>query len=130
MMAHVLLPETASMKNRRVGLWLIGAWGGVSATAVLGLAAWKRGLADGTSMVTALPLFDGLDLDGPDAFVVGGHDIRKSSFLAAVKDLHKRSNVFDSTLIDASQPQLEEWAANVRPGTILNSGAALSKMAD
>jgi len=118
------------MKNRRVGLWLIGAWGGVSATAVLGLAAWKRNLTDGTSMVTMLPLFDALDLDGPDAFVVGGHDIRQSSFVDAVQDLHRRSNVFDASLIDACKPQLEEWGANVRPGTILNAGAAIAKLAD
>ena len=52
------------MNERRVGIWLIGAAGGVGTTAVLGLAAQRQGLCDATSMVTALPLFDGLDLDG------------------------------------------------------------------
>ena len=53
------------MSNRRVGLWLIGAFGGVGTTATLGLAALTRGVADTTSLVTALPLFDNVDLDQP-----------------------------------------------------------------
>src|SRR5271168_5416386 len=110
------------MNTRRVGLWLIGALGGVAGTAVLGLAAWRKGLMDGTSMTTTMPLFDDLDLDGPGNFVVGGHDIRRSSFAGSADELRRRSNVFDPALIDACRPQLEEWNANVRPGTILNAG--------
>ena len=65
------------MSQRRVGLWLIGAVGGVSSTAALGLSALSRKLTDTTSLVTATPLFDGLDLDDFDQFVIGGHDIRR-----------------------------------------------------
>src|SRR4029077_11204549 len=53
------------MSEQRVGLWLIGACGGVGTTAALGLSALARGLIDGTSLVTALPTFDALDLDRP-----------------------------------------------------------------
>src|SRR3954453_19185139 len=53
----------AFMSERRVGLWFIGALGGVSSTAALGVAPLSRGLIDTTSLVTATPLFDGLDLD-------------------------------------------------------------------
>src|SRR5438094_1983421 len=91
----VSLGKAISMSVRRVGLWLVGAFGGVGGTAALGLAALGRGLIDTTALVTALPLFEGLDLDSPEQFVVGGHDIRKSSFPQAVADLHERSNVFD-----------------------------------
>ena len=42
------------MSNRRVGLWLIGSFGGVATTAALGLSALSRGLTDDTSLVTAL----------------------------------------------------------------------------
>jgi myo-inositol-1-phosphate synthase len=118
------------MNNRRVGLWLIGAHGGVAGTAVLGLAAWRLGLMDGTGLTTTMPLFDGVDLDGPGSFVVGGHDVRRSSFIGSVQELRQRSNVFDSAMIEACRPQLEEWNANVRPGTILNAGAAIAKLAD
>jgi myo-inositol-1-phosphate synthase len=117
-------------EHRRIGLWLIGAFGGVGTTAALGLAALRRGLMDTTSLVTALPLFDGLDLDGPAEFVVGGHDIRRTSYRQSVSDFQKRANVFDRDLTDACLPDLDAWGQNVRPGTVLNTGPTISKLAD
>ncbi len=116
--------------NRRVGLWLIGALGGVGTTAALGLAALKRNLIDPTSLVTALPLFDSLGLDAFGEFVVGGHDIRRSSYRQAVQELHQRSNVFDSAVIEGCQDDLAAWSANVRPGTVLNAGSTIRGLAD
>jgi myo-inositol-1-phosphate synthase len=118
------------MSNRRVGLWLVGACGGVGTTATLGLAALARGLTDTTSLVTALPLFDGLDLDGPPNFVVGGHEIRHAGFRATAAELHQRSNVFDENLLSACQEQLAAWEENVRPGTLLGSGPTIARLAD
>jgi myo-inositol-1-phosphate synthase len=118
------------MSQRRVGLWLIGAVGGVCSTAVLGLSALSRKLTDTTSLVTATPIFDGLDLDDFDQFVIGGHDIRKSNYVEAVRDLNQRSNVFNEALIQACKPDLDKWSANVRPGTVLGSGPTITKLAD
>jgi myo-inositol-1-phosphate synthase len=118
------------MSQRRVGLWLIGALGGVSSTAAIGISALSRKLTDSTSLVTATPLFDGVDLDGFDQFVVGGHDIRRSSLVDAVRDLHQRSNVFHEALIQGCKPDLEAWSANVRPGTVLGAGPTISRLAD
>jgi myo-inositol-1-phosphate synthase len=118
------------MNERRVGLWLIGAFGGVGTTAVLGLAALRRGLMDTTGLVTALPLFDGIDLDHPDQFVVGGHDIRRTSYRQAVQDLRDRSGIFDAALAEACLPDLAAWGENVRPGTVLNAGATIARLAD
>jgi myo-inositol-1-phosphate synthase len=111
-------------------LWLIGACGGVGSTAALGLAALSRGLTDTTSLVTALPLFDRLDLDEPAQFVVGGHEVRRTCFAQTVKELHQRSNVFDEGLIAACLPELDKWSANVRPGTVLNAGPTIARLAD
>ncbi len=118
------------MTERRVGLWLIGAFGGVGTTAVLGLAALRRNRTDGTSLVTALPLFDGVDLDHPDQFVVGGHDVRRTSYLQSVTGLHQRSNIFDAGVIEDCRPDLDAWTANVRPGTVLNAGPTIARLAD
>jgi myo-inositol-1-phosphate synthase len=118
------------MNERRVGLWLIGAFGGVGTTAVLGLAALRRGLMDATGLVTALPLFDGIDLDHPNQFVIGGHDIRRTSYRQAVQDLRDRSGIFDAALAEACLPDLADWAENVRPGTVLNAGATIARLAD
>jgi myo-inositol-1-phosphate synthase len=122
--------NNTEMSERRVGLWLIGALGGVGSTAVLGLAALRRKLADSTAMVTALPQFDALGLDEPVQFVVGGHDIRRGTFRQAVDELHQKSSVFEQSWIETCQPDLEQWTANVRPGTVLNAGATIARLAD
>src|SRR4051812_21870745 len=118
------------MAQRRVGLWLIGACGGVGSTTALGLAALARGLTPSTGLVTALPRFGGLDLDEPAAFVVGGHDIRRASLLSAVRELHARSNVLDARTIEACAGDLETWSANLRPGVAYRPNAVIAALAD
>jgi myo-inositol-1-phosphate synthase len=102
----------------------------VGTTAALGLAALSRGVIDSTSLVTALPLFDLIDLDEPAQFVVGGHEIREAGFRQTVRELQKRSNIFEPAIADACQEDLERWEANLRPGTLLNCGATISHLAD
>jgi myo-inositol-1-phosphate synthase len=118
------------MSERRVGLWMIGAFGGVGTTVALGMAALRRGLIDSTGLVTALPLFDGVDLDQPTQFVLGGHDIRRTSYRQAVRSLQQRSNIFEPAVTETCLPDLDEWAANVRPGTVLNAGETIARLAD
>ncbi len=118
------------MSERRVGLWLIGACGGVGTTAALGLAALGRGVSDSISLVTALPLFGPLHLDEPAQFVVGGHEIRRSGFRQTVRELQRRSNIFEPAVADACQEDLERWESNLRPGILLNSDPAIARLAD
>src|SRR6187200_213839 len=118
------------MSQRQVGIWFIGAFGGVASTATLGLAALKRGLRNEVGMVTGLPGFANLDLDQPGRFVVGGHDIRQGNYRDSVNDLHRRSNVFDHDLIQACGPDLDAWSKNVRPGTVYNAGETIEELAD
>ena len=118
------------MVQRRIGLWFIGACGGVASTTALGLAALKRGLTSTTGVVTALPQFARLDLDEPASFVIGGHDIRQATLLSAVRELHTRSNVFDERVIAACAEDLETWSANIRPGVIYRPNPAITALSD
>jgi len=118
------------MSERRVGLWMIGAFGGVGTTVAMGMAALRRGLIDNTSLVTAVHLFAGIDIDQPNQFVLGGHDVRRTGYREAVEELHERSNLFDRGLTEACLPELDQWSQNVRPGTVLNAGATIAKLAD
>jgi myo-inositol-1-phosphate synthase len=118
------------MTKRRIGLWLIGACGGVGTTVALGLAALARGVRDTTGLVTALPLFDGLNLDAPADFFVGGHDIRRTSFLTTVTEFQERSNIFPTALVEPCRATLEAWNGNIRPGTVLQAGETIAGMAD
>jgi myo-inositol-1-phosphate synthase len=118
------------MAERRIGLWFIGACGGVASTTSLGLAALARGLTSTTGLVTALPQIAALDLEEPGSFVVGGHDIRQATLLSAVRELHARSNVFDERLISACANDLETWSGNIRPGIIYRPNSAITSLSD
>ncbi|MBA4064035.1 MAG: myo-inositol-1-phosphate synthase [Isosphaera sp.] len=118
------------MPERRVGLWFIGAGGGVASTSALGLAALARGLTPRTGLVTALPALAGLDLDDPADFVLGGHDIRQADFATGVGELHARSGVFDTATLQACAEDLKRWSRNVRPGVVYNPNPAITALSD
>ncbi len=118
------------MADRRVGIWLIGAFGGVGTTTAVGLAALARGLTSSVGLVTELPAFANTDFDAPANFIVGGHDIRQTTFSAAARELLDRSNVFSHALLAAIESTLDSWSKNVRPGVIYHANAAIASMAD
>ncbi len=118
------------MTPRRIGLWLIGACGGVASTVALGLAAWAKRLIEPTGIVTALPPFAALDLDPPEWFVVGGHEVRRATFASAVRELHERSRVFDERLLAACYTELEQWSAHIRPGILYQPNPTLQRLSD
>ena len=66
-------------------------------------------------MVTGLPLFTHVDLDPLISFVVGGHDIRQTTFGQTVRELNERSNIFTLRQIEGCTEDLDAWTANVRP---------------
>jgi myo-inositol-1-phosphate synthase len=117
------------MAKRKVGVWLIGAWGGVATTVVVGLAALRKGLTDTTGLVTSLPPFAGLDLMNWDEVVVGGHEIRETTYLAEARVLIEKSHVFNEKTLTAISSQLAKFDANVRPGTLVNVGAKIESLA-
>jgi myo-inositol-1-phosphate synthase len=116
--------------SSRVGLWLIGAYGGVGTCVALGLSALRHQQIDSTGLVTALPFFERQGLNSPDQFVLGGHEIRKSHFLKTIDDFQLRSGIFDDALVNACAEDLNNWAKDVRPGTIINSGETIRGLTD
>ncbi|GAC1464758.1 MAG: hypothetical protein NVSMB9_03770 [Isosphaeraceae bacterium] len=118
------------MTHRRIGLWLVGAFGGVGTTITIGLSALSRGLTKTTGLVTALPVFGELGLPALSDFVVGGHDIRNTSFLESADEFRKNSGVLDADLIAACRDDLAAASERVRPGTKLGSGSAIGKLGD
>jgi myo-inositol-1-phosphate synthase len=117
------------MMGRRIGLWLVGAYGGVGTALTLGLAALARGLSDQTGLVTALPEFAGLPLAQPEEFVVGGHEIRQTDFATSAEEFRQASGVFDTGWIAACRDELAVASARVRPGPWLGLSRAVSRLA-
>jgi myo-inositol-1-phosphate synthase len=118
------------MTRRRVGIWLVGAFGGVGTTITLGLAALARGLADRTGLVTALPAFRDLPLPEPGDFVVGGHEIRLTDFAASAEEFRRGSGVLDPKWIEACRSELSSASARVKPAPHLGLSSVVSGLAD
>jgi len=116
------------MTGHRVGLWLVGAFGGVGTTITLGLSAMVRGLVDRTGLVTELPLFQGLPLPDLGSFVIGGHDIRASSFMESAEEFRRSSGVYEADWIAACREDLAGATARVRPGTLFGAGRTISNL--
>jgi myo-inositol-1-phosphate synthase len=116
------------MSGHRVGLWLVGAFGGVGTTIVLGLAAMARGLVARTGLVTELDLFRGLPLPEPGDFVIGGHDIRRTSYQESAEEFRRNSGVYQPEWIAACAEELAAATARVRPGTSFGSGPAVAQL--
>jgi len=89
-----------------------------------------RGLVDRTGLVSELPLFAGLDLVEPGDFVIGGHDIRHTSFAESAEEFRNNSGVFDREWIGACSEELAAATARVRLGTPFGSGRAIARLAD
>jgi myo-inositol-1-phosphate synthase len=117
------------MSSPRVGIWFIGARGGVAATATIGLIALQRQLSGSIGLVSALPPFAQLDLPDWNSFVVGGHDIRDGTLFDSVNRLRTDSRVLEAALVDACQDEITAIDERIRTGTLANCGATIASLA-
>ncbi|MEM0215292.1 MAG: inositol-3-phosphate synthase [Archaeoglobaceae archaeon] len=105
-------------------LWMIGAYGIVSTTAMAGAKAIENGLVDKTGLVTALPYFKLLDEVVPFEFDFGGHEIRMlPNAFVALKEHWDQNKHFEYELLEKVQKDLSEIVA--KKGTALNCGSGL-----
>ena len=118
------------MAEDKIGLWLVGARGGVATSTILGLLALRNKLTSSTGLVSALPTFEGLPLPAWDQFVIGGHEIRVTTLPEEALRLHRESRLFDAQLLDATRTELEEVDTRIRAGTLSNVGETIRKLAE
>jgi len=118
------------MPRNRIGLWLIGAKGGVATTAMTGLAALARNAIDPVGMVTVLEPFNRLDLVGFDEIVVGGHDIRRGGLADEARRMWTESRAILPELLDGATGFFAETEARLRPGTVVAAGDKIRELAD
>lgn len=115
--------------RNHLGLWLIGAAGGVGTTTILGLEAIRRGLASSTGLTTESPAFAGLGLAGLDRWIVGGHEIRQTRLEEAALEMHRRAGVFSSDLVAGCRPWLRKCDREIRDGCLAHCGNAVDALA-
>lgn len=117
------------MPRSRVGVWLIGAKGGVASTATVGLIALKKGLIGQAGLVSELAEFADLDLARWDDFVVGGHEIREVRSFDEARRMHDESRAIDAAILAKCKGELERLDDQIRPGTLLNVGPMIESLA-
>ncbi len=122
------MPE--SRPRPRLGLWLVGAKGGVATTLLVGLAALRRQAIEPIGLLTELEPFRSLDLVDFSAIVVGGHDIRAGRLVDEARRMWTESRAIAPELIDAAADYLVEVEGRLRPGTVLASGERIRGLAD
>jgi myo-inositol-1-phosphate synthase len=117
------------MARPGIGIWLIGAKGGVATTTVLGLAAVERGLVPEFGLVSSLPRFARLRPPDWSDFLVAGHEIRQASLADEALRLATTSRAFDPKLVDECREDLAGIDGRVRPGTVYKVGRTIEKLA-
>ena len=118
------------MARTRIGLWLIGAKGGVATTMMTGLAALQRGAIEPVGLVTALEPFSRLDLVDFGDLVVGGHDIRAGRLGDEARRMWRESRAITPELLDGAAGFFAEVEGRLRPGTVVASGDMIKGLAD
>ena len=107
------------MHGKRVGLWLIGAKGGVATTVITGLSALKRGTTGNAGLLTQTESFQKLGLVEFDQIVVGGHDIRPGSLADEARRMWSESRAITPDHLDGAQDDFEAISHRLRPGTVV-----------
>src|SRR5688572_28167764 len=102
------------MARRKLGLWLIGAKGGVATTVTFGLLALRKRLATSHGLVSELPQFGGLDLAQWADFTIGGHEIRETTLFEAAQELVRNNHALDGDLVAKLKPDLDKLDKSIR----------------
>ena len=117
------------MAQKQIGLWLIGAKGGVATTVMTGLAALARGLVEPIGLITETKDFHSLNLIDWSDIVVGGHDIRNESLLDEAHRMWTVSRAIPPGVLESVTPDLVDIETRLRPGTVLASGTSIQAIA-
>lgn len=109
----------------RIGIWIIGARGGLATTLIAGTHLMAAGRATRTGMVTDLPAFAGLPLFEPGDVVFGGHDIRDGDVHLSALEIARANGSIPAEGLRAVDEQLAAAEAHIRPGTAFQGGPAI-----
>ena len=117
------------MSDSRVGIWLVGAKGGVASTTILGLTALQRGLVHPEGLTSCLPQFQQLGLVDWGSLVVAGHEIRTASLFDETMHMASENRIVPEALVQQCRGELERIDQRIRPGTIHNVGPTITALA-
>ena len=118
------------MAKARIGLWLIGAKGGVATTATVGLIALKEKWIGSTGLVTQLPQFQNLDLAPGTLLSSAGMKSVACPWGEESMRLAAEMRVASPELVARCRTELDRIDGRIRPGTLRNVGPTIAKLAN
>jgi myo-inositol-1-phosphate synthase len=111
-----------------IGIWIIGAKGGVSTTMIVGALAIKNELRSTVGLVTENEPINQLDLVNVEDLVFGGYEIRKESLWEEALDIDKQTGTFGKALLDRLKGELDEVDKNIKTGITINCGKTINDL--
>jgi myo-inositol-1-phosphate synthase len=118
------------MSAQRIGIWLVGAKGGVATTTMTGLLALQQGLINTTGLITATEPFAKLQLAEWSSWVIGGHDIRPGRLYDEAYRMCAESRAIDPFLLQKLEKNFDEVEKNLRSGSIQKVGQTIAGFAE
>ncbi len=110
-------------------VWLIGMYGVVATTTAVGITAFRKGLIDGTGLVTELPEFKGIEryADIKNNVEFGGHEIRNlnMNLRDAAMEHWNMNRHYSKEILDAIGDELARYSA--KRGTAINCGTGMNE---
>jgi len=113
--------------EKKVGLWLIGAYGGIATCVVAGLAGVARGLYSKCGLVSERDEFKALGLVPLGDIVVGGCDVRDTNFAREAEALEAAAHILGERNLDILKSDLARADADITDGILLNSGDVVER---
>jgi myo-inositol-1-phosphate synthase len=103
------------VRDRTLGVWLIGARGAVATTTIVGAAALRRHLVPPTGLVSAHEPFEVLPLAPVELVVFGGHDLAATPLIEAARALQRERGPLSAELVSAVEEDLAAAEERIRP---------------
>ncbi len=110
------------------GVWLIGARGGVATTLIAGTLAIRRGLSGTFGLISEVEPLRSLALTPFENLVFGGHDIRRQSLRESAEQIYRENGTLRHEIVSAVGAELDQVDAQIRPGVLHASGAAIEAL--
>ncbi len=118
-----------SGEPKKLGVWLVGACGGVGTLTVVGARAIARGIKPPVGLLTETPLVAGLPLAPLPDLVFGGHEIRDTDYPRAAHEFSRRAGILDDGLLALLNDDLQAASENLRPGHLVNPSPTVKSLA-
>ena len=114
------------MKGRKVGVWIVGAFGSIASAMILGALSMRKGMTGSRGMVTGNERFSGIGLPDVELMEFGGCDIRRGSLKTAAREVLATTGIADSVDLERIQEDLTRIELFIQGGTHRNCGDAIT----